>query len=63
MRRYCQCIAVRRDGRVASIQGIGLAVKKRGGVDRSIRGLFLLEKDEEREDRRMEPRYDGINRD
>jgi hypothetical protein len=46
-----------------SIQGIGLAVKKRGGVDRSIRGLFLLEKDEEREDGRMEPRYDGINRD
>ena len=46
-----------------SIQDIGLAVKKRGGVDRSIRGLFLLEKDEEREDGRMEPRYDGINRD
>ncbi len=29
MCRYCQCIAVRWDGQVASIQGIGLAVKKR----------------------------------
>ncbi len=36
-----------------------LAVKKR---EVSI-GSFLLEKDEEREDRRMVPRYDGIHRD
>ncbi len=37
--------------------------EKEGGVDQSIRGLFLLKKNEEREDRRMEPGYDGINRD
>ncbi len=47
---------------MASIQGIGLAVKKRE-VSMSIRDLFLLKKDEEREDRRMVPRYDGIHRD
>ena len=37
---------------MASIQGIGLAVKKREVLIWS----FLLEKDEEREDRRMVPR-------
>ena len=69
MRRYCQCIAVRWGGQVASIQGIEggsllllqleLAVKKRAVWIKS----FLLEKDEERENRRMVPRYDGIHRD
>ena len=44
---------------MASIQGIGLAVKKRAVWI----GFFLLEKDEERENIRMVPRYDGIDRD
>ena len=54
---------------MASIQGIEgglllllqleLAVKKRAVWIES----FLLEKDEERENRRMVPRYDGIHRD
>ena len=66
MHRYCQCIAVRWGGRATSIQGIEggslllllvLAVKKREVWI----GSFLLEKDEERESRRMVPRYDGIN--
>ena len=42
---------------------IGVGCEKEGGVDQSIRGLFLLKKDEEREDRRMVPQYDGIHRD
>ena len=63
MRRYYNCI-----GRATSIQGIEggslllllvLAVKKR---EVSIR-YFLLEKDEERENIRTVPRYDGIHRD
>ncbi len=53
MHRYCQCIAVRWGGQVASIQGIEggslllllvLAVKKR----EVLIGSFLLEKDEGR---------------
>ncbi len=66
MDRYCQCIVVRWGGRATLIQGIEggslllllvLAVKKREVWI----GSFLLEKDEERESRRMVPRYDGIN--
>jgi hypothetical protein len=57
MHRYCQYIAVQWGGRLASIQGIKggslllllvLAVKKK----EVLIGSFLLEKDEEREDRR-----------
>ena len=68
LRRYCHCIAVAWGGRATSIQGIEggslllllvLAVKKREVLIR----YFLLEKDEERENIRTVPRYDGIHRD
>ena len=68
MDRYCQCIVVRWGGRATLIQGIEggslllllvLAVKKREVLIR----YFLLEKDEERENIRTVPRYDGIHRD
>ena len=64
MHRYCQCIAVRQDGWVASIQGIGLAMKKREvSSGRSRVFSFLRRMRKERMEGGVEPRYKGINRD